>query len=98
MKVNRRCFIKSGIGAGVLIASQGCLSSAETRKTSIAQLDKAAAAPVLKAESITSPVKIASIELLRGDRDFFVRSRSTDGAVGVAITNSRAAYFYPILQ
>ncbi|MHC4536468.1 MAG: mandelate racemase/muconate lactonizing enzyme family protein [Planctomycetota bacterium] len=98
MKFNRRSFIKSGIGAGVLTAAQGCLSSTEIRKTSIAQLDKAAAAPVLKSESITSPVKIASIELLRGDKNFFVRARSTDGALGIAITNSRAAYFYPILQ
>ena len=98
MKFNRRGFIKSGFGAGVLTAAQGCLSSAETRKTSIAQLDKAAAAPVLKIASIKSPVKIASIELLRGDKNFFVRTRSTDGTVGVAITNSRAAYLYPILQ
>jgi L-alanine-DL-glutamate epimerase-like enolase superfamily enzyme len=98
MKFNRRSFIKSGIGAGVLTAAQGCLSSTEICKTSFTQLDKATAAPVLKAESITSPVKIASIELLRGDKNFFIRTRSTDGAVGVAVTNSRAAYFYPILQ
>jgi len=66
MKFNRRGFIKSSIGAGVLTAAQGCLSSAEIHKTSIAQLDKAAAAPVVKIASIKSPVKIASIELLRG--------------------------------
>jgi L-alanine-DL-glutamate epimerase-like enolase superfamily enzyme len=98
MKLNRRSFIKTGIGAGVLTTAQGCMSAVESDKTSIAQLNKAASAPVLKAESITSPVKIASIELLRGENDFFVRTRSTDGAVGVAVTNSRAAYLYPILQ
>lgn len=98
MKFNRRSFIKSGIGAGVLTAAQGCLSATETHKTSIAQLDKAAAAPVLKIASVKSPVKIASIELLRGEKNFFVRARSADGAVGVAVTNSRAAYLYPILQ
>jgi L-alanine-DL-glutamate epimerase-like enolase superfamily enzyme len=98
MKFNRRSFIKSGIGAGILATTQGCLSGAETRKTSITQLDKAAAAPVLKIASVKSPVKIASIELLRGEKNFFVRTRSTDGAVGVSVTNSRAAYLYPILQ
>ncbi len=97
MKFNRRLFIKSGLGAGVLATAQGCLS-AGPRKTSVAQLDKAAAAPVLKIPSIKSPVKIASIELLRSRRNYFVRTRSTDGAVGVAVTNSRAAYLYPILQ
>jgi L-alanine-DL-glutamate epimerase-like enolase superfamily enzyme len=98
MKINRRSFIKSGIGAGVLTTAQGCMSGAGSDKTSIAQLDKAAAAPVLKTESVTSPVKIASIELLRDDKNFFVRTTSTDGAVGVSVTNSRAAYLYPILQ
>jgi L-alanine-DL-glutamate epimerase-like enolase superfamily enzyme len=97
MKFNRRLFIKSGIGAGVL-AAQGCLSAAGHGKTTIPQLDKAAAAPVLKISSIKSPVKIASIELLRDDKNYFVRTRSTDGALGVAVTNSRAAYLYPILQ
>ncbi len=97
MKLNRRLFIKSGLGAGVLAATQGCLT-AGPRKTSLAQLNEAAAAPVLKISSIKSPVKIASIELLRGRRNYFVRTRSADGAVGVAVTNGRAAYLYPILQ
>jgi len=98
MKLNRRLFIKSGLGAAVLPAAQGCLSAAGPHKTTITQLDNAAAAPVLKISSIKSPVKIASIELLRNRNNFFVRTRSTDGAVGVAVTNSRAAYLYPILQ
>ncbi len=98
MKFNRRLFIKSGIGAGALAATQGCLSAAGPGNTTIPQLDKAAAAPVLKIPSIKSPVKIASIELLRGGKNYFVRTRSTDGALGVAVTNSRAAYLYPILQ
>ena len=97
MKFDRRFFIKSGLGAGVLTATQSCLS-AGPRKTSLTQLNEAAAAPVLKISSIKSPVKIASIELLRGRRNYFVRTRSTDGAVGVAVTNGRAAYLYPILQ
>jgi len=98
MKLNRRLFIKSGLGAAVLPTAQGCLSAAGPHKTTITQLDKAAAAPVLKISSIKSPVKIASIELLRNRNNFFVRTSSTDGAVGVGVTNSRAAYLYPILQ
>lgn len=98
MKLNRRLFIKSGLGAAVLPTAQGCLRAPGPHKTNITRLDKAAAAPVLKISSIKSPVKIASIELLRNRNNFFVRTTSTDGAVGVAVTNSRAAYLYPILQ
>jgi len=98
MHLNRRRFIQSSLGAAALAGTQGCLSAAEPRKTTVPQLDKAAAAPILKLSSVKSPVKIASIELLRDNRNHFVRCRSTDGAVGVAVTNSRAAYLYPILQ
>lgn len=98
MQVNRRRFIKSTLGAAALAGTQGSLAAAESRKTTIPQLDKAAAAPILKLSSVKSPVKIASIELLRDKKNHFVRVRSTDGAVGVAVTNSRAPYLYPILQ
>ena len=98
MNLNRRLFIKSGLGAGICAITQSSLSAAQPRKTTIPQLDKTAAAPVLKIPSVKSPVKIASIELLRDRRNYFVRTRSTDGAVGVAVTNGRAAYLHPILQ
>src|SRR4051812_25037133 len=45
-----------------------------------------------------SPVRIASLELIRSGSLWFVRSRSTDGAEGLALTNGRIAYLYPILQ
>jgi L-alanine-DL-glutamate epimerase-like enolase superfamily enzyme len=73
-------------------------SAADSGKAGIARLDEAAAAPILKLSSVKSPVKIASVELLRDKKNHFVRTRSTDGAVGVALTNSRAAYLYPILR
>ena len=63
MKLNRRLFIKSGLGAAVLPTAQGCLSAAGPHKTTVRavrepplQLDKAAAAPVLKISSVKSPV------------------------------------------
>ena len=98
MKLNRRLFIKSGLGAGVCAMTQGHVSVAAPHKTTIAQLDKDAAAPILKIASIKSPVKIASIELLRNRSNFFVRTTSTDGAVGVAVINGRAAYLHTILK
>jgi L-alanine-DL-glutamate epimerase-like enolase superfamily enzyme len=44
----------------------------------------------------SSPVKIASLELLRRGSQFFVRSRSADGAVGIARTKE-IEDFVPIL-
>jgi L-alanine-DL-glutamate epimerase-like enolase superfamily enzyme len=53
---------------------------------------------VLKIDEIKTPVKIASIELLRKDGNHFVRTRSTDGAEGISVTNGNAAVLYPVLK
>ncbi len=92
MKFDRRGFI----GAGILAAVNG--RAGASRTVDVERLDKAAARPVLNLDSVTSPVRIESIELLKSGRFYFVRTRSKDGAEGIAVTNSRAAYLYPILQ
>jgi L-alanine-DL-glutamate epimerase-like enolase superfamily enzyme len=46
---------------------------------------------------IKQPVKIASIELLKRGSNFFVRTRSTDGAVGIAPTK-QVELFVPIFE
>jgi L-alanine-DL-glutamate epimerase-like enolase superfamily enzyme len=48
-------------------------------------------------KQIKAPVKIRSVELLAAGGRHFVRTTSTDGAVGIAITNERVDYLYPIL-
>ncbi len=99
MKFNRRNLIKSTFAAGAVGTFAGCLPAEQQQKVISADaLDKAAAAPILKLEGFTSPVKIASIELLQKDGNHFVRARSTDGAQGVSVTNSKAANLYPILD
>ncbi|UCG55997.1 MAG: mandelate racemase/muconate lactonizing enzyme family protein [Phycisphaerales bacterium] len=98
MKCDRRFLMKSTVGIAAVATTKSRLSAAEEGRISAAELDKAAAAPVLKIASLRSPVKIASIDLLRDRNNHFVRTRSTDGAVGICVTNSRAAYLYPILQ
>ena len=98
MNPDRRGFLKSAVGAGLLAAIPGCQPPVERSRTSSSQLDKATATPVLKVASISTPAKIASIELLRCEENHFVRATSTEGAVGISITNSRAGYLYPSLQ
>lgn len=44
----------------------------------------------------TTPVTIDRIEILQTEKAHFVRSVSTDGAVGAAVTNGRP-YLYPLL-
>ena len=61
----------------------------------IEALDQAA---VLKLEGLDTPIIIESIRLLKIDRDYYVQVRSTDGAEGLAFTNGRAPYLYPILN
>jgi L-alanine-DL-glutamate epimerase-like enolase superfamily enzyme len=61
-------------------------------------LEEAAAAPILQLDGLNSPLRIQSIELLQKGREYFVHVRSKNGAEGISVTNSRAAYLYPILN
>lgn len=97
MRLNRRSFVKSALGLSCYATVSGRAGD-RIPKPTIEQLDRAAAAPILKLDSITSPVRIASMELLRGRKNYYVRTRSTDGAEGLAVTNGRAKYLYPMLQ
>ena len=97
MKTSRRTFLQAALGTGIVGATAGRLSAQQQRRPSYEQLDRAAAAAGVKVDSLTSPVKIASMELLRNGRTFLVRVRSSDGAEGIAVPNaSRLRDAYPI--
>lgn len=98
MHLNRRRFFELAAGAGALsLLSGGRMARAEPA-AAVEALEQAAAEPVLDAEAFKEPVVIESIELLKAGRDYFVHVRSKDGAEGIAVTNSRAAYLYPIFN
>jgi L-alanine-DL-glutamate epimerase-like enolase superfamily enzyme len=65
---------------------------------SIADLEAAANSNVLNVDGITSPVIIDSMELLFNNGLYFLRTRSKDGSVGVAVASERAAYLHPLLK
>lgn len=67
------------------------------REPDPASLEAAERAPVLRTET-SGPVTIASMELLHSRGQYFLRSRSSDGAVGVAVASDRAAYLHPLLK
>ncbi|MBD3267777.1 mandelate racemase/muconate lactonizing enzyme family protein, partial [bacterium] len=89
---NRRTFLQSAASLPFLI------QTAKSQAASSDPLLQAKKEPVLKLNSFPSPIIIDSIELFRTNNEFFVKTTSTDGAVGVSITNNRASYLYPILD
>jgi len=97
MRLNRRSFLQTAVGLSCAAAVPGRAGD-KTAQPTLAQLDRAAAAPVLKADLFTSPVRITSIELLTDKKNHFVRTRSADGAEGIALTNGRARYLHPIFK
>jgi L-alanine-DL-glutamate epimerase-like enolase superfamily enzyme len=52
-------------------------------------LQRAADAPLLKVESLSDPILIESMELLRQGSEFLVRVRSRDGLEAIAAANSK---------
>jgi len=97
--MNRRNFVKTSAGAALLAASSASASgiaSAATGDADTATQDWQQ--PVFDLhKKIASPVKIASIDLLQSGKQFFLRTRSTDGAEGLILTKDMED-FIPILQ
>lgn len=98
----RRHFLQSTTAAG-FVAATSRSSAATQRKPTVEELERAANRRVLHLDELKSPVKIASIELLRARigssnrYEYMVRVRSTDGAEGIAVANSdRLRDCYPI--
>jgi L-alanine-DL-glutamate epimerase-like enolase superfamily enzyme len=95
--MNRRNFVKTSAGAALLAASSASgAASAVTGDADTATQDWQQ--PVFDLhKKIASPVKIASIDLLQSGKQFFLRTRSTDGAEGLILTKDMED-FIPILQ
>src|SRR5580658_10051085 len=97
--MNRRNFVKTSAGAAVLAASSA--SASGTASAAAGDADTATQdwqQPVFDLhKKIASPVKIASIDLLQSGKQFFLRTRSTDGAEGLVLTKDMED-FIPILH
>ncbi len=93
MRTNRRDFLAGTVAAGALASRP-----AQAAPT-LQELDRAAAAPVLRRDGLKSPVIIQSMQLLKKDREYFVHVRSKDGAEGVSLVNPpRAEYLDKIFK
>lgn len=90
MTPNRREILRLSLGAalaaGARPASADAVPDPSAKPEPMFRLDRASAAPV----------RIASLEMLRNGKTHLIRARSADGAVGLAVANSRAEYLYPV--
>jgi L-alanine-DL-glutamate epimerase-like enolase superfamily enzyme len=103
MNLPRRTFLGLSAAAGTMaLTGQASAADAQTSKSttevSTEALNQAADRPVLKKDLFKDPVIIASVELLKKGRDYFVRVRSKDGAEGVSVDNGRMDVLHPILN
>ena len=87
--MNRRHFLAAAAASGA--------SALLPSRSLAAEVDRALAAPVLVTDFVKDPIKIASIELLRNGRDYFLRTRSTNGLEVITVPNpARMTQTYPI--
>ncbi|MBS1787226.1 MAG: mandelate racemase/muconate lactonizing enzyme family protein [Acidobacteria bacterium] len=86
MSNQRREFLKTTVAVSTL--SFAPKAFAEEVKDLSAKLDRVWDAPVLRAELVKPPVKIASMELLKAGKHLLVRARSTDGVEGISVCHT----------
>jgi L-alanine-DL-glutamate epimerase-like enolase superfamily enzyme len=98
MNLTRRSFARSTLAAGMTASFGGCLPAAQKSGAPDLSVEEAGKATVLNLDGLSTPLKIASIELYRKGSDHFVLTRSTEGAEGISVTNGRASYLYPVLD
>lgn len=96
MRTNRRKLLGAALAGGLAATWSDSCNGAENRKDNYAKLDEVLKQPVLKKELFTNPVIIKSLELLRYNRGFLCRVRSSDGAEGISVGHSAMNSFYPI--
>ena len=87
MRTNRRRFIAGAFSAGAAGAMAQRRPTSGASAIDVADLDRAAAVPVLKVADFKSPVVIDSMRLLRKGDEYFVHVRSKDGAEGISVIN-----------
>src|SRR5437667_6006446 len=101
MQLNRRQLMAGAITAGARrgLAATSSYAAKPGPGPGMEDLARAAAAPVLKRAGLDRPVVIESLDLLKAGKEFFVRVRSRDGAMGVAVCNPpRADYLDRIFK
>ncbi|MFC1569362.1 mandelate racemase/muconate lactonizing enzyme family protein [bacterium] len=95
MNINRRDFMKTTAAASI---SPSIVSARIKNKNDVNEneLIEAANRPILQLKSLKEPIIIDSMELLKYGKNYFVRTRSKDGAEGISVTHKKVTHLYPI--
>lgn len=88
--MNRRHFLKSAAASSAFLPAAAAL--AETGSVDPAQIAEYQKPVFNLHKFFPNPVKIQSIELLQSDKNYFLRTRSTDGAEGLIMTKGVEDY------
>jgi len=104
MKANRRGFMSTALASGLAATwPHGCGGSEArcpgsfTKRREYTRLDEILKQPVLRKELFAAPVIIKELELLRCNRSFLCRVRSSDGVEGISVGHSGLNSLYLIL-
>lgn len=104
MNTDRRKFIRI-TAAGTMGATLAGLSCGSNKKSNqppvndsqeYERLNEIEKLPVLRKDLFSSPVTIATLELLRFKNSFICRVRSKEGAEGISLAHNSMSNFYPI--
>lgn len=93
MNINRRNFVKT---AAAISLFPSIIAKSAIKNNDESELIKAANRPIIEQKHLTSPIIIESMELLKLGNNYFVRTRSKDGAEGISVTNKKVTFLYPM--
>src|SRR3954451_18129820 len=90
MSTTRRRFLNTTASMALLAGTtrRSAIGEEPPRTVPVEELDRVAAAPVLRVDELAKPVTIAGMELLKNGRNFIVRVRTRDGAEGLSVPNA----------
>ncbi|MBN2349511.1 MAG: mandelate racemase/muconate lactonizing enzyme family protein [Bacteroidales bacterium] len=98
MVYNRRNFLKTASAASLVLPLTSCTNvPKDSEQINEQKLIDICNTPVLRLDSLTQPVIIESMELLKLGDTYFVKTRSKDGIEGISVTNKKIDVLYPIL-
>lgn len=98
MATNRRDFIISGMSMGIYSLLHPGLKSYASAGIPVEEFEKVIRLPVLDKSFFTSSIIIESVRLLKSGEFYLVHTKAVNGAEGIALASSRAAYLYTIFQ
>jgi L-alanine-DL-glutamate epimerase-like enolase superfamily enzyme len=98
MNPSRRCFLQTAALSAVGLGFRSPVRAATTAASAPGELDRILAAPVLKLDFLKQPVTVASIELLRVEKTFLLRTRSKDGVEVITVPHQeKMGVAWPVL-